>query len=50
MTTTITSRVAIQARIVEWQRLYRNSDRGLADCYLIRAHAGAEAARRFWAA
>jgi hypothetical protein len=26
MTTTINSRVAIQARIAEWQRHYRNTD------------------------
>jgi hypothetical protein len=26
MTSTVTSRVAIQARIAEWQRQYRNSD------------------------
>jgi hypothetical protein len=31
MTNTITSRVAIQARIAEWQRQYRNSDHGAAD-------------------
>jgi hypothetical protein len=31
MTNTITSRVAIQARIAEWQRQYRNSDHGSAD-------------------
>ena len=31
MTTTITSRVAIQARIAEWQRQYRNSDYGQTD-------------------
>jgi len=47
-TTTITSRVAIQARIAEWQCRYRNSDYGLADFFLIKAHAGAESARRFW--
>jgi len=28
MTTPITSRVAIQARIAEWQRHYRNGDYG----------------------
>jgi len=28
MNTTINSRVAIQARIAEWQRQYRNSDYG----------------------
>lgn len=28
MTTTINSRVAIQARIAEWQRFYRISDYG----------------------
>jgi hypothetical protein len=28
MTTTINSRVAIQARIAEWQRHYRNTDYG----------------------
>jgi hypothetical protein len=28
MTTVVTSRVAIQARIAEWQRQYRNSDYG----------------------
>jgi hypothetical protein len=31
MTTAITSRVAIQARIVEWQRTFRNSDHGSSD-------------------
>ena len=31
MTATINSRVAIQARIAEWQRQYRNSDCGPAD-------------------
>jgi hypothetical protein len=29
--TTVNSRVAIQARIAEWQRQYRNSDYGPAD-------------------
>jgi hypothetical protein len=28
MSATITSRVAIQARIAEWQRQYRNNDYG----------------------
>ncbi len=31
MTNTITSRVAIQARIAEWQRHYRDSGYGPAD-------------------
>ena len=31
MTTTINRRAAIQARIAEWQRQYRDSDYGLAD-------------------
>jgi hypothetical protein len=31
MTTVINSRAAIQARIAEWQRQYRNSDYGPAD-------------------
>jgi hypothetical protein len=31
MTTTVTSRAAIQARIAEWQRQYRNSDQRPAD-------------------
>jgi hypothetical protein len=31
MTNIVTSRVAIQARIAEWQRQYRNGDYGPAD-------------------
>ncbi len=31
MTNTLTSRVAIQAPIAEWQRQYRNSDYGPGD-------------------
>lgn len=32
MFNTDTSRVAIQARIAEWQRHYRDSDHGAVDC------------------
>ena len=34
MITRISSRVAIQARIAEWQRQYRNSDYGSTTSYL----------------
>jgi hypothetical protein len=36
MTTVIKSRVAIQARIAQWQRQYRNSDYGPADVHFGR--------------
>jgi hypothetical protein len=42
MTTVIMSRVAIQARIAQWQRQYRNSDYGPVDVLFGRARSAAE--------
>ncbi|MEJ2378032.1 MAG: hypothetical protein P8Y71_22505 [Pseudolabrys sp.] len=50
MITTIRSRVAIQARIAEWQRPYRNSDYGLADFLFGGSQARADRVRWFRAA
>jgi hypothetical protein len=48
--TTIESRVAIQARIAEWQRQYRNSDYGPADFLFGDTKSRADHARWFRAA
>ncbi len=50
MTNTITSRVAIQARIAEWQRLYRNSDYAPTDYLFGDPRARVEQVRWFRAA
>ena len=50
MITTINSRAAIQARIAEWQRQYRNSDYGAADLLFGAARSGPERVRWFRAA
>jgi hypothetical protein len=47
MTTTINSRVAIQARIAEWQRRYRNSDYGPSDLIFGTPHSPANRVRWF---
>jgi hypothetical protein len=47
MTTPVTSRVAIQARIAEWQRQYRNSDYGPADFLFGGAKSRADHLRSF---
>ena len=49
MTTTINSRVAIQARIAEWQRQYRNSNYGTAD-FLFGSQSQVDRVRWFRAA
>jgi len=50
MTTTINSRVAIQARIAEWQRIFRNSDYGTSDFLFGSPQSRADRVRWFRAA
>jgi hypothetical protein len=50
MTSTINSRVAIQARIAEWQRHYRNTDSGPSDSIFGRPQSQADRVRWFRAA
>jgi hypothetical protein len=47
MSATITSRVAIQARIAEWQRQYRSNDYGSTDFIFASARIATERVRWF---
>lgn len=47
MSSNITSRVAIRARIAEWQHQHHNSDYGPANCFFWNANAQAERVRWF---